>query len=186
MTRKQTHRVAKTQNERQQYFKGVKGLGGEETDQKYDKLTLEGSDNPYPENDYSKTSEVKRRSVKSWIILNWKKMLAGVGTLILAPLLVSLVIWIINTKADIMYINRVLDDTKSQMELIEESISSNNAGDYYTIFVTKELLDLKLELIEKDFKALIPNTTDIINRLSSIENEIAILQQLSAHNENPE
>lgn len=145
-------------------------------------LSLEGSDNPYPENDYSKTSEVKKSSVKSWIILNWKKVVAGIGTLIVAPLLVSLILWIINTKADIKYINRVIDDTKSQIESIEANINNNKSGDLYAVFATKELLDLKLELIEKDFKSLIPDTANIINRLSEIEEEIVSLQQLMEKN----
>jgi cell division protein FtsL len=180
--KKTTRRIARSQNERKQYYRGAKGFGGEETEQKYDKLSLEGSDNPYPENDYSKTSEVKKSSVKSWIILNWKKVVAGIGTLIVAPLLVSLILWIINTKADIKYINRVIDDTKSQIESIEENINNNNSGDLYAVFATKELLDLKLELIEKDFKSLIPDTANIINRLSEIEEEIVSLQQLMEKN----
>ncbi len=67
-------------------------------------------------------------------------------------------------------------------ELKSKSALSSNTGDYYTIFVTKELLDLKLELIEKDFKALIPDTEKIINRLTEIEEEIDCLQQLIGKN----
>ena len=76
----------------------------------------------------------------------------------------------------------MIDDTKSQIESIEENINKNNSGDLYAVFATKELLDLKLELIEKDFKSLIPDTANIINRLSEIEEEIVSLQQLMEKN----
>jgi len=76
--------------------------------------------------------------------------------------------FIIDLKAEQRYINHVLDELKTKIEKIEQLGSTDN----YTIFVTKENLELKLELIERDLQHMIPDTTKIEQRLNDIENEI--------------
>ena len=166
--RKKSRRKVRTPEERQNFYKNAKSFGGEETEQKNNAITLDGSDESSSFSEYDMQQVVKKPSLESSLSLHWKEILI---TALIIPVLILAVRWIIDIKADQKYLNRSIEEIKQQLDQLTDS----NAEDY-TVFVTKDNLELKLEILERDLKAFIPDISAIESKLASIEEEIISLQ----------
>lgn len=156
--------------ERQHYGKIVKEFGGEDTEKQGNAETLEGTDQispPVPE----EPQPVKTPSLKSRFIRNLRKIVLDLGIAVLAAVIVLFFQWVSEIRGDIRYLERMVEDDRGKIENLQTS-----GLDEYTVFVTKENLELKLQLIEKDLKATIPDVSSIEKKIEEIEKEIKELQ----------
>lgn len=166
-----THkRKVRTPAERRLFYKDAKSYGGEETEQKNKAVSLDGSDDSYGFGEYDSNQDVKKPSFGSKISLHTKEIIL---TVIIIPVLLACIKWIIDVKAEQKYINYALEDVRHQ---IEEVIPGNGE---YSLYVTKENLELKLQLLERDLEALIPDVSQIEVKLEAIENEIIAIRNNS-------
>ncbi len=166
-----THkRKVRTPEERKQFYKSAKTFGGEETEQSINALTLDGSDDSQISIKYDDQQEVKKPSLRSWLSLHLREIII---TAIIIPAIYSGIKWIIDVKAEQKYLNRTIEEIRLQIEQLDKQTND------YSVFVTKENLELKLEILERDIKAVMPDFTAIESKLSHIENEIEELKNAS-------
>ena len=98
------------------------------------------------------------------------KVLGGVITLIVVPFLGFIIKWVFDQNAVIQVLNYRME----QIEIAVDNIDDD--------MLTKEVLDLKLELIRSDMKALIPDLTGIQEQLDDVERRLLELERGNAGN----
>ena len=168
---KPKRKKTKNQKERNQYWKNARNQNHIDPTGPYGSENLQGSgDEPFPMDDTiaPNAAEVARMSPKTW----WKR---NKGT-VLKDVVITLLVALISAAGEWVYNeNAAIEVIKTRINKVEETIASLE-----TDITTKEVLDLKLEIIKRDVVALIPDTSNITNRLDEIETRITTLENEDA------
>lgn len=168
------HQQAKNQREREAYGRSIRKNNRMNPTDTYGAETLRGSDDPsYYENENNledSAPNIGKMSIATWIRRNKMKVLGGVITLIVVPFLGFIIKWVFDQNAVIQVLNYRME----QIEIAVDNIDDD--------MLTKEVLDLKLELIRSDMKALIPDLTGIQEQLDDVERRLLELERGNAGN----
>jgi len=163
------NRRARTQAQRQEYHRQARQIGGEDTEIRARAESLEGSDQTVSVPVQGQPQLVDKPSFLGWLKSNKSSIIVGLATAIIAALIGIMIGWFSDLKGQVSYLNLVVSENRSKIT----ELSNEEDDDKY---ITKEVLELKLELIERDLKGLIPDTEGITKRLEEIEKQISVLQ----------
>ena len=100
----------------------------------------------------------------TWIQRNKMKVLGGFVTLIIIPVFGFAIKWIFDQNAVIQVLNYRMEQIETAVANIEDDL------------LTKEVLDLKLELARSDMQALIPDVSGIQAQLDDIEERLSAIE----------
>lgn len=128
-------------------------------------MTLDGSDDTTNSNEFDASEQVCKPSLKSRASRHIREIVIT-GALI--PLLFGIGRWVIETKAEQKYLGKLIDDMKEQINQLDSSKDDPN-------FVTKENLELKLEILKRDLEAMVPDISEIEKRIDALEEDVADL-----------
>lgn len=133
----------------------------------YGAESLRGSDDLHFYNDSNydgNEPDTAKMSVLTWIQRNKMKVIGGIVTLIIIPVFGFAINWIFDQNAVIQVLNY-------RMEQIEAAVANLDDD-----LLTKEVLDLKLELARSDMQALIPDLSGIQAQLDDIEERLSAIE----------
>ena len=145
--------------ERQAYYQFARTRGGEDTNPNDDKHTLSGSEEtPYTDiNALENRPKVADKSFKAKLRDNWNTILKWVFGVLLIPLVFYIASLYGELNSEIKYANKMIDFYGDKIASIE------------TDFITKEFLDMKLDVLMLEVSALIPDIAKIEKHLEEID-----------------
>ena len=164
-------KAAKNNHERQNYRRSVQQQAGSlETTGHYDKSkSLEGSKTPSSFEPTTSNLDVCKPTIASRIMLQYKKIIVGalsiIASAILTVFISTTVSWGLDYKAE----KNVIDYRISTIEKKIEQLDDNS--------ISKEVLDLKLEIVKNESNALFPSIERLSERISEIESRIDSIEQ---------
>ena len=158
---------AKNQQERQAYGRDVRRSNRMNPTGTYGAESLRGSDDLhfYNNSNYDDNEpNTGKMSIVTWIQRNKMKVLGGIVTLIIIPVFGFAIKWIFDQNAVIQVLNYRMEQIESAVANLDDDL------------LTKEVLDLKLELARSDMQALIPDLSGIQAQLDDIEERLSAIE----------
>lgn len=158
------HTPVKNQRERESYHRDSRRQSKMNPTGEYGASSLHGSGDTWEPDENSSDGNnipVAKPSVMAWIKEHWLESIT-------IPLLVAFIIfaarWIFDKNTEVAVIQQKIETIVERIDKLDSDA------------VTKEYLDLKIELIKKDMSSLIPDISgieaqinDVVSRLDNLE-----------------
>lgn len=122
------------------------------------------SNDDYHKYDEPKQEKVGPLSPRAWLNKNWKGLLRGVLEGLLLGVICFAAKWVLDQNATITLLNYRIQEVEERILTIEDAS------------VTKDFLDLKLQLVKSEMATLLPNTQQLESDVTDLEQRVSTME----------